>query len=87
MEGSVEKGDLGHVGRDSADGADSGELVRLVQRCERYQFLECGEHLVIDEHRRRIIQSAVDHAVADGGESGSLPHAGEPFMNDAMAPA
>jgi len=39
--------------------------VRLVKRGQRHERLEFRYHRVVDPHRRRELQPAVDHAVAD----------------------
>ena len=48
VEGGIEAGDLRQVGLDRGDRADAGEIVRLMQRRERTERLEPGEHRRID---------------------------------------
>ncbi len=82
MKRGVEAGDLRHVGRDRGDRADRGDVVRLVQRRERHQRFERGQHGVVDQHRRRISGSAMDHAMADAGKAGfTADMGGEPVVN------
>src|SRR5215813_569364 len=64
MEGRVEAGDLRHLRRDGSDSPDGGDVVRLVQRRERYQLLKMGHHLLIDNDRLGIDHSAVHDAVS-----------------------
>ena len=65
VERGIEAGDLRQVGLDRGDRADAGEIVRLMQRRERAERLEPGEHRGIDAHRRRVVDAAVHHPVAD----------------------
>ena len=82
MKGGVEAGDLRHFGCDGADRADRGDVVRLVQRRQRHQFLDRGEHFVVDQHRLRISEAAMDHAMADPRKGRlAADMGGEPVMN------
>src|SRR5215831_2538031 len=69
MESRVEAGDLRHLRRDGSDGPNSGDVVRLVQRRERYQLLKTGHHLLIDNERLGIDHSAVHNAVSYAAKS------------------
>ena len=64
VEGGIEAGDLGQVRLASGDRADAGEVVRLMQRGERAERLELGEHGIVDPHRGGELGAAVDHPVA-----------------------
>ena len=65
MEGRVEAGDLRYLRRGVHDRADGGEVVRLMQRCERLEFGEVVEHGLGHPHRRRVAETAVDHAMTE----------------------
>ena len=54
VKGGIEAGDLRQVGLHGGDRADAGEIVRLMQRRERTERLQPGEHSRIDAHRRSI---------------------------------
>ena len=56
----IETGDLGHIRRDSGDGAYRGEIMRLVQRRERNQRFQVGKHLVVDQ--RQAPHKSIRHA-------------------------
>jgi hypothetical protein len=70
MERRVEAGDLRQVGVDRGDRADAGEIVRLMERRQRAERLQPGEHGRIDAHRCRIVDAAMHHAVADAEQPG-----------------
>ena len=54
-------------------GADRRQVVRLMQRRERNEFLERGEDICVEPHRLRVFQPAVHDAVADRREFGPRP--------------
>ena len=82
VEGSFEAGNLRHLGRNSADRTNCRYVVRLMQGREGDEFLKCGQYLVVDQHRIRISQAAVDHAMANSRESGLAADMDrEPAMN------
>ena len=65
VERGIEAGHLRQVGLDRGDRADAGEIVRLMQRRQRAERLELGEHRRIDAHRRGEVDAAMHHAVTD----------------------
>src|SRR5215475_9556145 len=69
MESRIEAGDLRRLRCDGSDGPDGGDVVRLVQRRERYQRLKTGHHLLIDNDRLGIDHSAVHNAVSYAAKS------------------
>ena len=72
VEGGIEAGDLRQLGLDRGDRADAGEIVRLMQRRQRAERLEPGEHRRIDAHRRRVVDAAMHHPVADAEQRRSV---------------
>jgi hypothetical protein len=70
MERSVEAGDLRHPWGNRAHRTDRGDVMRLVQRGERYQSFESGQDLAVDQHRQRINGPAMDDTVAHSVETG-----------------
>ena len=65
VERGVEAGHLRQVGLDRGDRADAGEIVRLMQRRERTERLQLGEHRRTDAHRRHEVDTAMHHPVTD----------------------
>ena len=65
---SVEASYLRQVRQHGGSGANRGQVVRLVQRRERDEFLERRQHLCIDAHRLGVVKSAVHDTVADSDE-------------------
>ena len=63
VEGGIEAGHLRQVRLHRGNGADAGEIVRLVQGCERTERLELGEHSRIDPDRRGVVDPAMHHPV------------------------
>ena len=68
VERGVEARDLGQLGPPLEQERDRGEVVGLVQRRERDELLQQGDHVAVDPHRLGVIRPAVDHAVSDGLE-------------------
>jgi BON domain len=68
VERGIEAGNLRDVGHGAADGADRGDLVRLVQWRERHQRFQRYDYLLVKQHRLRIRHAAMDDAVANAGE-------------------
>ena len=66
VEGGVEAGHLRQVGAAGPDRADGGQVVRLVQGCQRDEALEPRQHVVVDQDRGGEVGAAMDHPVADG---------------------
>ena len=66
VEGGVEAGNLHDAGEALLDRANGVEVVRLVHRGERDQPLQSRQDVVVYRHRRRIVGTAVGHAVPDG---------------------
>ena len=63
MEGRVETGDLLHMRPRLARRLDAGNVVRLMQRRERDQAAQIVQHLIRNDGRRGIAQTAMHHAV------------------------
>src|SRR5215470_7909467 len=74
MESGVEAGDLGYVRCNRSDGADGGDVMRLVQRRQRHQLLKTGYHPLIDDDRLGIVRSAVHDAVSDAAKLSLAAH-------------
>src|SRR3546814_6258898 len=53
VKGGIEAGDLGKVRRQGCNGADRGQIVRLVERRKRAERVEFGEKVDIDAARDR----------------------------------
>ena len=68
MEGGIEAGDLWKIGKLPGDGADGGEIVRLVQRRQWLELHQFGQHSLVEQDRAGIEQAAVDHPVAGGDD-------------------
>jgi len=66
VEGSVENGDLRHIRKELQGNADTGDVDRIMQRCEIRQFLDVGDHRRRDDHRAGEFVAAMDDAMADG---------------------
>ena len=66
MKCGIEAGNLRDVRKLSKDRADGRKIVRLVQRSERNATLEIGEHAVVDQDRRFVLRSAMDHPMPHG---------------------
>jgi hypothetical protein len=64
MEGSVEAGDLRHLGRDRPDCPNGRQIVRLVQRRERHQLFEPANHGIVDRDGTAKDGAAMDDAMA-----------------------
>lgn len=65
VEGRVEADDLRKIGVDPGNGADSGEIVGLVERRERAKRLQGVEQDRVDPLRRGKAGAAVNDPVAD----------------------
>ena len=70
MKCGVEAGDLRCLGDNRADCTDDGDVMRLMQRGERYQAFEHGHDLAVDQHRLRISRPAMDNPVAHAIKAG-----------------
>jgi len=66
MERGVEAGDLWQLRRPYEQVANRREIVRLMQRRERDECLEPGEHGLVDAHRQGVVETPVEN---------SMPHA------------
>ena len=64
VERGVEDGDLRHVREEPPRDPQTFEVGRVVQRRERDQLLDGGQHVVVHERRLREAVAAVDDAVA-----------------------
>jgi len=72
----------GTLGGNRADCTDNGDVMRLVQRGERYQSFERGQDLAVDLHRLRKSGPAVDNTVTHAVETGIAADMGcEPIMD------
>ncbi len=65
MERRVEHRHLRDAGERRPRHAYAGQVDRIVQRRERRQLLDGGDHAVVDEHRLREALAAVHDAVPD----------------------
>ena len=65
MKGRVEARDLQDFGLHGSDRPDGQEVVRLVQRCERDQGFQIGDHVIVDGHVRVVSRAAMHDAMAD----------------------
>ena len=69
VERGVEAGHLrADLGRRSMQQPDRRQVVRLVQRRQRDELLQVGQHRRIRRTGRRIRQAAMHHAMADAGQ-------------------
>ena len=66
VKGRVEARDLQDIGLGGTDRPDRQKVVRLVQRRQRDQDLQLGEHGVIDGHMRVVVGTAMNDTVSDG---------------------
>jgi hypothetical protein len=66
VEGGIEAGNLQDVGLHRADRPDRQEVVRLVQRRQRDQDLQPGDHVIVDGHMRIIGRTAMNDTMTDG---------------------
>ena len=83
VEGRVEAGDLRLSGKGADRRLDAGDVVRLVERRERDELAQLGEHRLVDQHRRGEVGAAVDDAMADGDDPARIADVLEPTENDA----
>ena len=65
VKGGIEASDLGKVWRQRGNGADRGQIVRLMERRERAERVELGEEGGIDTARRGETHPAMHDAVPD----------------------
>jgi hypothetical protein len=65
VERSVEAGHLRRSGPLPQQRPDRGQVVRLVQRCQRHQPLQVGQHRRVEHDRRRVARAPVDDPVPD----------------------
>ena len=70
VESGVEAGDLPHMRPRLARRENAGDIVRLVQRRERYQASRVSQHLVGHEHGRIVMNAAMHDAMAGGDDIG-----------------
>ena len=66
MKCRIETRNLRELGCTLGDRTDGLQVVRLMQRCERNQPIEFGEHLCVDTHWRRELHPAMDYATTNG---------------------
>ena len=69
VKGGIETSNLRHLRRGCRNGSDGGDIVRLMERRERYQLCKLRQHDVIDQHRFDKGQSAMNDTVADSGKT------------------
>ena len=65
VKGRIEAGDLRQFGKPRAQGADRREVVGLMQRRERPEAREFGEHLFVDHDRPVVLRTAVNNPMTD----------------------
>jgi hypothetical protein len=65
VEGSIEARHLQQVGMAVQQRADRGQVIGLMQRCERNVLLELREHRLVDDDRPVICRPTVNHAVTN----------------------
>src|SRR5437762_7620428 len=68
MERGVEAGDLRKLRQSLEQRTYRRQVVRLMQRSERYVFLERADHGHIDAHGLRVFEAAMDDAMSDTDE-------------------
>src|SRR5947207_5822087 len=68
MERGVEAGDLRKLWQSLEQRAYRRQVVRLMQRRERYVFFERAEHGRAEAHGLRVLESTVDDAMSDTDE-------------------
>jgi len=69
----IEAGDLGQLRQTVQQQSDRSEIVRLMQRCQRNELLECPQHTCVESHRAREFKAAMHDAMTYA----SQPVAGE----------
>jgi hypothetical protein len=69
VEGRVEARHLRHALEGAARRKHAGQVVRLVQRRQRHQRFDAGQHGVVDHGGRAELPAAVHDAVADGADA------------------
>src|SRR3954466_13460517 len=72
MKAGIEAGHLRHARQSLFDGFDGRQIVWLVQRRERNQFLQLSHNLWRDHHRLGELRAAMDHAMAHAEHSRAL---------------
>lgn len=82
MERGVEAGDLRQPGQRRRDRPDAGEVVRLMERRQRAERVEPGEHRIVDPNRRAEIGAAVDHPVTDPEQAAVAEELAYPLAED-----
>jgi hypothetical protein len=65
----VEAGNLGDTRQTLGDGIDRREVVRLMQRRQRYQLAQLFHHLRRHDRRTGITRAAMDDAMADAEDA------------------
>ena len=97
MERGVEARHLRQIGPACQQHPDRRQVVGLVQRRQRNESLESGQHIGIDPHRSREVRSAVHHTMPDRlefhprrltpEELGKIVDSAVVSQRDAVAPA
>ncbi len=64
---------------------DGGECLRLVQRRQRHQAAQLGEHRVVDDDGAAKLLSAMDHAVRGGQQRHAGKRAVDPIQQQVQA--
>src|SRR5690242_17900179 len=68
MKGGIEAGNLRHARCGGEDRANGGEVVRLMQRRQWAQRLQCAQHVAIQLYRRIEAHATMHHAVSDADD-------------------
>ncbi len=68
MKGGIEASHLRQFRLVGQQQADRLEVMRLVQRCQRDELLQVSDDLGSQPHRRSVVEAAVHHPMADGGQ-------------------
>src|SRR5262249_33749032 len=69
MKRGVEAGHLRKIGPTVEQQPDRGEIVRLMQRCERRESLELVGEVALDARGRGVRVAAVHHTMTDAEQS------------------
>jgi hypothetical protein len=65
VEGSIEAGDVRHVGKHPQGGPHDGRGAPVVKRGEHIELVHRSEQHIVHEAGGAVGRSAVDHTVAD----------------------
>jgi hypothetical protein len=68
VKGSIEACHLRQFGIEAHRHLDGREVVRLVQWCQRHQRLQLGDQFGSDAGRSRVMEAAMDDAMAERRE-------------------